>query len=46
MQLFFKSNRVMETNDRITVILIYLRKDVVGIYIQKKVDGLDEELET
>ena len=46
MQLFFKSNRVMETNDRITVILIYLREDVVGIYVQKKVDELDEELKT
>ena len=36
----------METNDRITVILIYLREDVVGIYVQKKVDELDEELKT
>ena len=32
MRLFLKSNRVMETDDRITVILAYLREDVAGIY--------------
>jgi len=32
MRLFLKSNRVMETNDRITVILAHLRGDVAGIY--------------
>ena len=31
-RLFLKSNRVIETNDRITVILAYLRGDVAGIY--------------
>ena len=45
-QLFFKNNRVIETNDRITVILACLRKDIVGIYAQKKLDELDEELGT
>ncbi len=41
-----KSNRVMETNDRITMILACLRRDIVGIYAQKKLDELDEELGT
>jgi len=36
----------METNDRITVILAYLREDVVEIYTQKKLDELDKELGT
>ena len=45
MQLFLKSNRVMETNDRIIAILACLREGVVGIYTQKKLDELDEELE-
>ena len=45
-QLFFKNNRVIETNDRITVILACLRKDIVGIYAQKKLDELDKELGT
>jgi len=31
-RLFLKSNRVIETDDRITAILAYLRGDVVGIY--------------
>jgi len=34
MRLFLKSNRVMETNDRIMVILAHLRGGVVGIYVQ------------
>jgi len=36
----------METDDRITAILAYLRGGVVGIYTQKKLDELDEELGT
>jgi len=36
----------METDDRITAILAHLRGGVVEIYIQKKLDELDEELET
>jgi len=31
-RLFLKSNRVIETNDRITVILAHLRGGVAGIY--------------
>jgi len=42
--LFLKSNRVIETNDRIIMILAHLRGDVVGIYAQKKLDELDKEL--
>jgi len=45
-RLFLKSNRIMETNDRITAILAYLRGGVAGIYAQWKLDELDEELET
>ena len=36
----------METNDRITVILAYLRGGVVDIYTQRKLDKLDKELRT
>jgi len=46
MRLFLKSNRVIETDDRITVILARLRGGVAGIYAQKKLDKLDEELGT
>jgi len=43
MRLFLKSNRVIETENRITVILAYLRESVAGKYIQKKLDKLDKE---
>jgi len=43
MRLFLKSNRVIETNDRITEILAHLREGIAGIYAQKKLDELDEE---
>jgi len=46
MRLFLKSNRVMETNNRITAILAYLRGSVAGIYMQRKLDELDEETRT
>ena len=45
-RLFLKSNRVIETDDRITAILARLRGGVAEIYTQKKLDKLDEELET
>ena len=45
-QLFLKSNRVIETDDRITAILAHLREGVAGIYAQKKLDKLDKELGT
>ena len=45
-QLYLKSNRVIETNDRITAILACLRGDVAEIYTQKKLDELDKELDT
>jgi len=45
-RLFLKSNRVIETNDRITAILACLRGGVAGIYAQRKLDELDEELGT
>ena len=46
MRLFLKSNRVMETDNRITAILACLRRGVAGIYVQKKLDELDKELGT
>ena len=45
-QLFLKSNRVIETDNRITAILAHLREGVAGIYAQKKLDKLDKELGT
>jgi len=36
----------METNNRIIVILACLREGVAGIYAQRKLDELDEELGT
>ena len=44
--MFLKSNRVIETNNRITAILARLRGGVAGIYIQKKLDELDKEIGT
>ena len=45
-RLFLKSNRVMETGNRITVILAHLREDIAGIYTQKKLDKLDKKIGT
>ena len=45
-QLFLKNNRIMETDNKITMILAHLREDIVGIYGQKKLNELDKELET
>ena len=45
-RLFLKSNRVIETDNRITAILARLRGGVAGRYAQKKLDELDEELGT
>jgi len=45
-RLSLKSNRVIETDDRITAILSRLRGGVAGIYAQKKLDELDKELGT
>ena len=45
-QLFFKSNRVIETDNRITAILAHLKEGVTDIYAQKKLNELDEELGT
>ena len=46
MRLFFKSNRVIETNDRITAILAHLKEGIADIYVQRKLDELDEETRT
>ena len=44
--MFLKSNRVNETDDRITAILARLRGGVVGIYAQKKLNKLDKDKDT
>ena len=36
----------MKTDDRIIAILVHLKRDIVGIYIQKKLNELDKKLET
>jgi len=46
MRLFLKSNKVMDTGNRITAILARLRRGVVGIYAQRKLNKLDEETGT
>jgi len=46
MRLFLKSNRIMETNNRITAILACLRGGIAGIYAQRKLDELDKKLGT
>ena len=43
MRLFLKSNKVIETNNRITAILAYFRGDVANIYAWKKLDDLNKE---
>ena len=40
----FKSNQVIKTDNKITTILACLREGVAGIYAQKKLDELDEEI--
>jgi len=45
MRLFLKSNKVIETNNRITAILTCFRGGITGIYAQKKLNELDKELE-
>jgi len=36
----------METDNRITAILAYLRGGVASIYMQRKLNKLDKEIET
>ena len=45
-RLFLKSNRVNGIDNRITAILARLRGGVTGIYVQKKLDELDEDNST
>ena len=42
-RLFLKSNRVNGTDNRIIAILAHLRGGVAEIYVQKKLDKLDED---
>jgi len=45
-RLFLKSNRVIETDDRIMVILARLRGGIADIYAQRKLNELDKETGT
>ena len=38
-----KSNRVTATDDKITAVLVQLRRSVTNIYVQKKIDQMEEE---
>ena len=40
--LFLKSNRVVVADERITVVLAQLRRNVAGIYAQKKINELED----
>ena len=42
-QLFLKNNRVMATDNKITTVLAQLRESIAGIYIQKKINQIEEE---
>ena len=46
MRLFLKSNKIMETNNRITAILAHIRGGIADIYAQKKLNELDKEIGT
>ena len=41
-RLFLKSNRVVVADKRITVVLAQLRRNVAGIYAQKKINELED----
>jgi len=41
--LFFRSNRVTTTDNRITAILACLRERIAGIYAQKKLDQIEDK---
>ena len=41
--LFLKSNKITATNNKITIVLAQLRKGIIRIYIQKKIDQIEEE---
>jgi len=45
-RLFLKSNRIIETDNKIIAILAHLRGGVVGIYVQRKLNELDKETRT
>ena len=44
--LFLKSNRVVAADKRITAVLAQLRGGIAGIYVQKKIDELENTNDT
>ena len=45
-RLFFKSNRVVAADDKITTVLAQFRESVAEIYVQRKIDKLEETEDT
>ena len=45
-QLFLKSNRVVAANNKITTVLAWLRGGIAGIYVQRKINELEETEDT
>ena len=43
-QLFLKNNRAIATDDKITAVLAQLREGIAEIYVQKKIDQIEEEV--
>ena len=41
-RLFFKNNRVVAADERITTVLAWLKGSIAGIYAQKKIDKLED----
>ena len=44
--LFLKSNKVIALDDKITTVLAQLRGSLVGIYVQKKIDQMEDKEDT
>ena len=44
--LFLKSNRVVAADNKITTVLVWLRGGIAGIYVQKKINKLEDEEDT
>ena len=42
-QLFLKSNRVIVIDNKITAILAWLRVDIAEIYVQKKLNQIEDK---
>ena len=41
--LFLKNNKVIATDDKITIVLAWLKKGIVGVYTQKKINQMEDK---